>query len=155
MTTLHIRPAAALSALSLLLLAAADAPLAPGQWELRNTPGVATLDGRELHDLPLSEIKTQSLCLAASEVSDPARFFARDLGEDCSIAKAKVAGGEVRIAGTCPNQLEGPDSSFELRGRFDSGSYEVDFATKAVGDNGTMTFSGKMTGRRVGACTAG
>lgn len=146
------RSAIALASLS--LVGAADLRLQPGLWEIRNTPGVATLDGRALAELPIGPIKTETICLAASDVADPARFLARDIGQDCRTGKATAVAGKVEIAGTCPNQVEGPDSTFELKGRFESGRYEVDFATTAIGENGRMTFSGKMTGRRVGACTA-
>ena len=139
----------------LLLVGAADASLESGMWEMRNTPGVATLDGRALDELPIGPIKTQTICLAAREAADPVLFLTRDLGADCAVANATVAGGKIRIGGTCPNQLEGPNGTFELSGRLGRDSYEVDFATAAVGDNGRMTFSGKMTGRRVGACPAG
>ncbi len=136
----------------LLLLGAADASLQSGMWEMRNSPGVATLDGRALDELPIGPIKTQRICLAAREAANPVRLLTRDLGGDCAVASATVAGGKIRIGGTCPNQLEGPDGTFELTGKLGRDSYEVDFATSAVGDNGRMTFSGKMTGRRVGAC---
>ena len=139
----------------LLLVGAADASLESGMWEMRNTPGVATLDGRALDELPIGPIKTQTICLAAREAANPVLFLTRDLGADCAVANATVAGGKIRIGGTCPNQLEGPNGTFELSGRLGRDSYEVDFATAAVGDNGRMTFSGKMTGRRVGACPAG
>ena len=150
----HFRPAitAAPIAFLLLLTGSADPPLAPGQWELRNTPGVARLDGRALKELPIGPIRSEMVCLSASEALSPARFLIRDLGEDCTVKNAKVARGRVRIAGTCPNQVEGPDASFQLSGRYDRNSYAVAFATVAVGENGRMTFSGKMTGRRVGAC---
>ncbi len=147
-------PVLTIAAASSLLLAAGDAPLASGLWEIRNTPGVATLDGRPLVDLPLGPIKTQTLCLGSAETKDPVRFFARDLGQDCAIATASVAGGRVKIVGSCPNQLEGPDSTFELAGKVSTDRYNVGFATTAIGENGRMTFSGKMTGRRVGACGA-
>lgn len=137
----------------LLLLGAADASLQSGMWEMRNTPGVATLDGRALDELPIGPIKTQTVCLPAREAANPVRLLTRDLGEDCAISSATLADGKVRIGGTCPNQLEGPDGTFELTGKLGRDSYEVDFATSAVGDNGRMTFSGKMTGRRVGACS--
>ncbi|MDP8914414.1 MAG: DUF3617 domain-containing protein [Pseudomonadota bacterium] len=139
----------------LLFLTAADASLKSGMWEMRNTPGVATLDGRALDELPIGPIKTQTICLAAQEAANPVLLLTRDLGQDCAVASATVAGGKIRIGGTCPNQLEGPDGTFELTGKLSRDSYEVDFATSAVGDNGRMTFSGKMTGRRVGACSSG
>lgn len=147
-----MRRAACVASLSLLLLAAGDAPLRAGLWEIRNTPGVATLANRPLSELPLSPIKSETVCLAAAEALDPVRFFTRDMGEDCTVANGVVKSGSVAIAGSCPNQLEGPDGSFEISGKLGSASYEVDFATTAYGDNGKMTFSGKMTGRRVGDC---
>ncbi len=136
----------------LLLVGAAEPGLEGGQWEVRNTPGVATLDGRSLSELPIGPIKTETMCLAGLDSAGLARFLVGDLGEDCTIATSSVRGGKVRIAGSCPNQLEGPDSSFELTGRYDGDSYSVNFATAAVGDNGRMTFSGTMTGRKTGAC---
>ncbi len=136
----------------LLLLAAGDTRLSPGLWEVRNTPGVATLDGRPLAELPIGPIKTQTLCLGAAELNDPARFFARDLDPACKVSSSRARGGMVKIGGTCPNQIEGPDANFSLSGRFGRARYEVDFETVAIGNNGRMTFSGKMTGRRVGAC---
>ena len=138
----------------LLFLTAANASLKSGMWEIRNTPGVATLDGRALDQLPIGPIRTQTICLAAQEAANPVLLLTRDLGQDCAVVSATVAGGRVRIGGTCPNQLEGPDGTFELTGKLGRDSYQVDFATSAVGDNGRMTFSGKMTGRRVGNCSA-
>lgn len=135
-----------------LLLAASEARLAPGLWEMRNLPGVATLDGRALEELPIGPIKTQTICLPSSEALDPVTFLTRDLGGDCSVTRKQSAGGRIDIAGTCPNQLEGPDGTFQLAGVLASRSYDVQFATTAVGENGRMTFSGKMTGRRVGDC---
>ena len=146
--------AAGSAALSLLLLAASDAPLKAGLWELRNTPGVATLDGRPLSELPLSPIKSETICLAAADAADPVRFLTRDMAEDCTVANGIVKSGSVAIAGSCPNQLEGPDGSFEISGKLGPARYELDFATTAFGDNGKMTFSGKMTGRRIGDCGA-
>jgi hypothetical protein len=151
----HPARIAALAPALLLLAAAADSPIAQGLWETRNTPGVATLDGRPLAELPLGEIKTDKLCLSRKAAADPVRFFARDLDRGCTIASGKASGGKVRIQGTCPNQLEGPDGTFLLTGRYNRHSYTIHFATTAVGDNGKMTFSGKMTGRRVAACPAG
>jgi hypothetical protein len=147
------RTGAAAAPALLLLLAASDAPLAAGLWETRNVPGVATLDGTKLEDLPIGPIKTAQICLSAAEASDPARFFARDM-VGCTIGSASASRGRLTVEGTCPNQVEGPDGSFELNGKYDGGSYEVDFATSSLGENGLMTFSGKMTGRRIGACTA-
>jgi hypothetical protein len=138
--------------LLLLLAAAADAPLRSGLWETRNTPGIATLDGRALKDLPIGEIKTDRVCLSAPAAADPVRLFARDLPAGCTVASGKASRGTVRIKGTCPNQLEGPDGTFSLTGRYSRDRYDIAFATTAVGNNGTMTFSGRMVGRRIGAC---
>jgi len=146
---------AATAPLSLLLLGTADTPLSAGLWEVRNSPGVATLDGRTLSELPIGPIRTQKICLSPAELAKPVAFLIRDLGQDCVVANAKLAGGRVKVAGSCPNQLEGPDGAFELNGRLASGRYDVAFKTTAFGDNGRMTFSGKMTGRRLGRCPAG
>ena len=138
----------------LVLAASADQTLQGGQWDIRNTPGVATLDGRALSELPIGEIKTQTMCLPSLHSAGLARFLTTDLGEACKVATSTIGGGKVRIGGTCPNELEGPDATFELTGKYDSDGYVVDFATTAVGNNGRMTFSGQMAGKRTGSCTA-
>ena len=150
---LPARAVAAAPAL-LLLAATADEPIQPGLWETRNTPGVATLDGRALEDLPIGEIKTDTICLGAEAATDPVRFFARDIPEGCTVASGKASAGTVRIEGSCPNPLEGPRGTFTLTGTYGRNSYDIDFATTAIGNNGTMTFSGKMAGRRIAACGA-
>ena len=137
----------------LALTAASDTQLQPGLWEIVNTPGVATLDGRELDDLPLGPIKTQQVCLPAAELADPARFFARDTAADCRIVSSSLAAGQVSIVGACPNPEEGNEGALELKGRYEPTSYQLDFATRAEDFQGVMTFSGKLTGRRIGECT--
>ena len=136
-----------------LLLASADITLTPGKWQVTNQPGVATLDGRELDDLPLGPIKTQELCLAAADAADPASFFARDTAADCRITSAKLAGGKVEIVGACPNPDDGHEGLLKLSGRYSADSYELDFSTRAEDFQGVMTFSGKLTGRRIGTCS--
>lgn len=140
--------------LLVLVLAADAAPLNTGAWEILNTPGVAALDGQILNELPIEPVKSSRICVTAKEAADPAAFFNRDMDPACSIAKSHTSGGAVHISGTCPNQLgEGPDGQFELKGKFDSRSYDIDFATTAFGDNGKMTFSGNLKGRYLGSCT--
>lgn len=144
--------AAILAAPALLLAAAADAPLAPGLWEVRHVPGVATLDGKVLDDLPLGEARTQKICLAAGQAADPVAFFARDTAADCRIVSASAAGGKVDIKGRCPDPDEGNEGSISLSGRYAADSFELDFASTAEDFQGVMTFSGKLIGRRIGAC---
>ena len=149
----HLDPRWAMLASMPLLIGGADVQLAPGLWQLVNTPGVATLDGRELDDLPLGPVKTQEVCLAAADAADPAGFFARDTQADCKITSAKLAGGTVEIVGACPNPDEGNEGALKLSGRYAPDRYELDFSTRAEDFQGVMTFSGKLTGRRIGACT--
>jgi hypothetical protein len=137
-----------------LLLAAADTPFTNGLWELRNVPGVATLDGRPLAELPIGPIKTHRLCIRTGKEADPNSFLTRDLGADCKVTSAKLSGGKIDIKGTCPNVSEGPAGIFRLTGKAGRDRYAVDFQTTAFGENGRMTFSGKMSGRRVGICPA-
>ena len=137
-----------------LLLASGAAPLKTGAWEILNTPGVAALDGQALNELPIEPVTSSRICLTAKDAADPAAFFNRDMDSACKISKSSAAGGEVHIAGTCPNQVgEGPEGQFELKGKFDSTSYDIDFATIAFGENGKMTFSGNLKGRHLGSCT--
>lgn len=140
--------------LPLAATAAGDAPLAPGLWEVRNTPGVATLDGKALRELPLGEIKTQRLCVTAAEAADPGAFFSRDTAVDCAIGHNMLKGGTVAINGTCPGENGGRPGTLALKGHYTPTSYDIAFATVAHGDNGTMTFSGRLTGHRVGTCPA-
>jgi hypothetical protein len=139
--------------LFLLALASDAAPLESGAWEILNTPGVASLDGQVLNELPIEPVKSTRICVTPKDAANPAAFFNRDMDPACSITKSSASGGSVHIAGTCPNQLEGPDGQFELKGKFDNRSYDIEFATTAFGDNGKMTFSGNLQGRYVGSCT--
>ncbi|HWH22684.1 MAG TPA: DUF3617 family protein [Allosphingosinicella sp.] len=149
---MHRFKAAAAAPILLLLLGSADAPIEAGLWEIRNTPGVATLDGQVLNELPIGPIEAERICVSAEQAVKPSAFFSRDMDPACVLKKASTAGGRVDIGGTCPNQLEGPEGSFELKGSYDSNSYDIHFATVAFGDNGRMGFTGRLTGKRVGAC---
>ena len=144
-----------LALLPALLLAGAskDDGIAPGLWEVVNTPGVATLDGRELSDLPLFEIETEQVCLSAADSANLATLLPGGTRDECRITDTVMAGGVLKVRGVCPN--EGfQDGSFRLDGRYQAGRYEVGFETTAYGDNGRMTFSGKLVGRRIGDCPA-
>ena len=146
----------ALLAPLLVLGTGASAPsLSPGLWQVLNTPGVATLDGKELDDLPLGPVKVQEICVAPSDAADPIAFFARDTKDECQIVSSKADGGKVEINGRCPVPEEEREGTLKLSGRYDSESYELDFATTAEDFQGLMTFSGKLTGKRIGACKPG
>lgn len=144
--------AALLAPAMFLVVGASGSSISPGLWQLRNTPGIATLDGKELDDLPLGPIKIQELCIAPADTVDPVAFFARDTKEQCQITNGSAAGGKVDISGRCPNPEEETEGSMKLSGRYDAESYELDFATTAEDFQGVMTFSGKLTGKRIGAC---
>jgi hypothetical protein len=150
-----VKAGGALAVLLPLLAAASDAQLQPGLWEVINTPGAITLDGRELDDVPLSPARTQRICLPSAQAAEPARFFARELAEDCRIISAAVAGGAVAIRASCPNPEEGTDGALELNGRFDRAGYQLDFTSRSEDFQGVTTFSGKLTGRHLGPCPTG
>ena len=144
--------AVALAPALFLVVGASDASISPGLWQVRNTPGVATLDGKELDDLPLGPIQNQEVCVSAAEAADPVAFFARDTKNECRITEGTASGGTVRISGRCPNPEEEREGTMKLTGRYTSNSYEIDFATTSEDFQGVMTFSGKLTGKHVGAC---
>ena len=82
----QLDPFRCIAACSLLLLVGAAEPgLEGGQWEVRNTPGVATLDGRSLSELPIGPIKTETMFLGRFDAAGLARLLVSDLGEDCTI----------------------------------------------------------------------
>lgn len=138
-----------------LLLGAANPPatLQPGLWRYDNVPRTATLDGRRLADLPYTPSGPQTVCLTPAEAAAPARWFARDSGNDCSFTRTSIAGGKVDIVGTCPASEPGFDrGSVRLTGRWTPTAYTIRFATLTHGDNGRMGFDGTMTGRRIGDC---
>ena len=138
---------------ALLLAAASAAPLRPGLWRFTNTPGAASLDGRALHELPVSPPTSETACLSPADAAAPARWLARDLMGECTLTRTGVAGGAVDIAGTCSAQEQGlAPGTLTLTGRYSATSYDLRFATFAHGENGTMGFAGTMTGTRVGDC---
>jgi hypothetical protein len=55
--------------------------------------------------------------------------------------------------GRLPQSGRGNEGALELKGRYEPTSYRLDFATRAEDFQGVMTFSGKLTGRRIGDCT--
>ena len=140
---------------SLLCAAASsEVALSPGLWQIMNTPGQATLDGRNLTELPLSVLKPERICLSPAQARDPATFLPGDIRPDCRITESTAAAGKLRIRAVCPGEGGFGDATLSLDGRFDKDDYEVRFETASHGDNGRMTFSGKLTGRRIGKCRA-
>lgn len=144
--------AVALAPAFLLLIGASSPSISPGLWQVRNTPGVATLDGKELDDLPLGPIQNQEICVSAADAADPVAFFARDTKDECRITDGTAAGGRIDIKGSCPNPEDEREGSMKLAGRYTSTSYEIDFATTSEDFQGVMTFSGKLSGKHVGPC---
>jgi hypothetical protein len=115
---------------------------------------MATLDGKVLDDMPLGEARTERICLASAQASDPIAFFSRDTQQDCTITSASAAAGKVDISGSCPSPEGGSEGSMKLSGRYSSDSYELELDTSAEDFQGKMTFSGKLVGRRIGPCPA-
>lgn len=141
---------------ALPLLAASDAaPLEAGLWEVTNTPGVAKLDGRELSDLPLFEIVSQQLCLTPEEAANPARFLAGDLAGECELGAVAVRGARLSLSGICPSPDGREPGSVVLAGAAEPGRYSLEFETITFGENGKMSFTGKLSGRRIGPCPEG
>ncbi|HEX8668127.1 MAG TPA: DUF3617 family protein [Allosphingosinicella sp.] len=141
---------------ALLLLAASDvAPLKTGLWEVTNTPGVAKLDGRALNDLPLFEIVSQQLCLTPAEAANPARFLAGDLAGECELGAVAVTDGRLSLSGVCPSPDGREPGSVVLTGALERERYSLAFETVTFGENGKMSFSGKLSGRRIGECPEG
>lgn len=143
----------ALAAATLTGAATPPTRLSPGEWQIENVPVGASLDGRALGDLPYTPGAPQRVCLSAADAVDPARWFLRDSGKGCTIAERSIAGGRVAIAATCPGQAAGDaPGTVHLTGTWAPGRYDLRFATTTVGENGTMGFTGTITGRRLGAC---
>lgn len=137
-----------------LAVAAAPAGFAPGQWEMMSAPGIATLDGRALGDLPYTaSTAPDRVCLSAADVQDPATLLSRTVAQGCTFTRRSVAGGRIDIAGTCAPQAPGlAGGTVRLTGRWTPVSYEVRFTTSNPSENGVMGFSGTMTGKRIGPC---
>jgi hypothetical protein len=130
----------------------AGSPLAPGLWETRNRPGVATLDGRARNELPLPPLEPERVCLSPADVADPGLFLAGATAPGCRITGSSWAGGRARVEASCPSPDGGKDGKMVLTGRYAADRYAIDFNTRAYGDNGRMGFSGKLIGRRLGDC---
>ncbi len=140
--------------LGLILLLAAPA-LEPGLWEQRNDPGAASLAGRPLNDLPLDAIKADRICLTPADAADPAKWLSRDTAADCTLTRSAVAKGLVDIAGTCQAEEGRKPGTVTLTGRYERDAFDIAFSTTTDTAQGSMAFSGRMRGRRVGACDGG
>jgi hypothetical protein len=133
-----------------------ESRLRTGLWEIRNTPGAATLDGKALDDLPLPPLEPVRVCLRASDAAAPARFLAGATAADCRVVSSSIKGGRLDVRLACPSADQGArEGAMTLEGRYAPDRYDVNFGTTAFGDNGRMTFSGKLSGRWVGDCPAG
>ena len=148
----HLPPAVAVATFALAAAHPAEPALAPGLWETVNTPGVASLDGMELNDLPLFEIQTDEVCLTAADASDPATFLAGSTRPGCRIVKSRIEGARVDVKAVCPSEDGGADGSLTLAGELARESYRIEFQSVAFGDNGQMGFSGTLAARRIGDC---
>lgn len=139
-----------------LLLAAAASPagLRPGRWLVRSAPAAATLDGRPLGDLPYrAPAEPEYVCLDAAHAADPAGWLTHDAAANCTLTRRSLAGGRVDLSGTCAPVIDGASrGTVHYRGRWTPTSYRIHFATTTASENGTMGFTGCLTGRRIGEC---
>ena len=137
-----------------LLLAATPAGFTPGLWQITSAPGVATLDGQPLGDLPYTPpTAPESVCVPAGELRDPAAWLSRTVAEGCTLTRRSIARGRVDIAGACPPQAPGlRPGAVRLTGRWTPGAYDLRFVTTNPSENGVMGFTGTLTGKRIGDC---
>ena len=142
-------------ATALLLLAAAPAATPrPGLWELSSAPQQATLNGRPLGDLPYTPpTAPDRQCLAAADLADPVALVEKQAPPGCTVTHRTASAHGVTMTGACPPQTEGLASgTFRLTGTWTQASYSVRFTTANPSENGVMGFTGRVDGRRVGAC---
>jgi hypothetical protein len=151
---MHLPTKIAAAALAVLLAGGSEGPaLLAGLWEVTNTPGVARLNGRELKDLPLFQIRTEQVCVTPEVAANPAAFLAGDVAGHCDLNDVTVSNGRLQVSGVCPSADGGEPGTLAMQGPLERERYEIHFETSSSNDNGRMSFTGKLSGRRLGECS--
>lgn len=142
--------------IALLLLAATTATTPqPGLWAITSAPQQATLNGRPLGDLPYTPpTAPERQCLGAADLTDPVAFVAKQAPPGCAVAGRLATAHGVTLTGTCPPQADGlARGNFHLIATWTQTTYSIRFSTSNPSENGVMGFTGRVDGRRVGACS--
>lgn len=146
-----------LAALPLLLAAAPAPPLAPGLWEetlvfaLDSVNGSQDMAAHMASALPNPQ--PQRACYTDTDLAHPQTLFLAGAEQACRFNRFTMEGGRIAATGECS---DGHGQSMQVSG---TGTYTAagyDFSFTGTGQAGTLalTFRGRDSGRRVGACPA-
>lgn len=146
-----------LAASSVLLLAAAPSPpLTPGLWEhslvfvLDQVNGSDAVAERMQGLLPTP--KPTRDCYDAGELTDPSRFLLDGTDRRCRFSRIDMAAGKLSAAGDCTDA--GRSMHVEGSGSYTATGYDFTFTGTGAANGLDMTFRGRDSARRVGACPA-
>lgn len=144
---------AALVAVPVGAIAGDSFELAEGRWKQTITPTGISMGGTAM---PMDAMDigadTEFVCIGPEEAREPALYFLKSQGADCSTPQGSATGGRVAMTAECRNDDTGPmklaiDGSY----RRDSFSAKARAETSMLG--APMVVDMRIDGEFVGACT--
>ncbi len=151
-----------------------SAQFEPGEWETNVTfasvdlPGMPPQVAGMMKDqiakqMTRPELQQQRTCLTAEQAAKPPgeMFGGRDNG--CRFEHFRMGGGKLDAVMVCKDTAGGPgDARMTMKGNVAPGGYDLASemivsspAMPGVKGDGGMTIRTRVTGKRIGDCTAG
>jgi hypothetical protein len=144
-----------LAALPLLLAAAPSPPLAPGLWEetlvfaLDSVNGSADAAAHMASALP--DRKPQRACYTDADLAHPQDIFLAGAEQACRFNRFTMSGGRIEASGECSDG-RGQTMKVSGTGSYTAAGYDFSFTGTGRAGNLDLTFRGRDSGRRIGAC---
>ncbi len=145
-----------LAALPFLLAAAPAPPLAPGLWEETLVYALDSVNGSEdaaqrmQGTLPSPQPRRD--CYTAADLADARAIFLAGAEGSCHFGRFAMADGKIDAAGDCSDG-RGQTMQVTGSGHYTPAGYDFDFTGSGQSGKLSLTFRGRDSGRRVGACS--
>ncbi len=139
----------------------AEAPaaeqLSAGQWEM--TTEVTRLTQRDKGapaiNMPEGSRSTTSSCVAEADVKKPQPALFAQEGSECSYRDIYMRGGRLNATLACSRAGLGGTIATNVNGSFTATTFDGDATTEtSLSGEGDVRIDAKLTGRRIGDCTA-
>ena len=140
--------------------------LQPGQWETTvqfssiEMPGAPEAMMAQMRQA-MSQPQTQSQCITPEQAANPSGNMVNPGGEaNCEFTENTFAGGEINVAGTCPQPGGQGNIQMTMEGNYTPTTMEADISTQMQAPPGSppgaqsISMSGRLTARRTGDCPA-
>jgi hypothetical protein len=132
--------------------------LQPGEWEMKMevVDVVAEgLPGGMADAMKKNASSTSKTCMTPEEAKGPkGDMFAGQKGGSCKSEGFKWAGGRIEGKTTCPGQGGTGETVMTMNGQYSPQSIDMTMKSKTDLMGKPMTMEMRVTGRRVGECSA-